>query len=985
MRKLVPLTLAGLLTTMASTGAVPVDAVNFTETVYVTSNDIGSITGIAWAPDGSGRLFVIRKGGFSGQQNAQVRIVQNGAVLPEVFATESVYTNSECGLIGMTFDPNFINNRFVYFFLTVSPSEQQIIRYTDLGDAGQRAASRTVIVPGLPTVGANHDGGGIAIGNDGKLYWSIGDLGNGTGVDANLSSMAAKVGRADRFTGVAPNDNPFFDGPGGNADHIWARGFRNPFTMILQPATGQLWINTVGTSWEQVFVPQRGDHAGYNDFENNQPAGFLTPIIAYRTNGTEPRNITAGGAVRSNNVVTFTTTAAHPFRKGAMATIAGVGNASFNSTFPVASVPSSTQFTVAQSGPNESSGGGTATTQNIGGALTGGCFYDSTAYPAAYRGNFFFGDYNSGRIMRTPLGADNLPTRTDEFVNSIGSHVDMTTGPDGALYYANQSNPGTIRRLVYNGTSQEVIIYPTAFNVVEAGASVISVRLRSAPSSNVTVSLEQSGGDADLRVRVGTPPTLTFTPSNFATPQLFTIEAVEDADLENDSATFRIFAPGIGSYDLPVNGIDNDEPQLVVSTTSLNLNEGGTTTFTVRLANQPAANVSVSCARTSGDTDVSVSGGSSLTFTTGNYATPQTVTIAAAEDGDNASDSAVVTVSTVGEVDRNLSVTAADNDPLAPSFTSSPIITAVDDAAYSYDANAAGNPAPTFALTTAPSGMSIDAATGLINWTPTTPGTVNVTVQAANSVSTTTQSFMITVNPDATPTAVLTRPVAGEVLSGTNAEFFGDGLDDVSTVAAEFLVDGVLRYTDVNNGNHFHFGGAHTQFDTTQYTNGPHTFRLRVTDTRGQADDVEIQATIGNGGAAWQTQYFPDVNDPNRSLTADPNFDGEANLFEYFTGSNPTVPDVSRAPRSAVQNVSGTDYLTLTFVRAKWVNDVTARVEAIGDLTGPTWTQIDPADPTYLVGVQEDTPAFGLQTVTVRDVVPASTTPRFMRLNLTKP
>ena len=592
--------------------------------------------------------------------------------------------------------------------------------------------------------------------------------------------------------------------------------------------------------------------------------------------------IGAGGAVRSNNVVTFTTTAAHPFRKGAMATIAGIDTASFNGTFQVASVLSGTQFTMTQNGPNESSGNGTATTQNIGGAMTGGCFYESTAFPAAYRGNYFFGDYNSGRIMRPPLDADNLPSRTDEFVNSIGSHVDMTTGPDGALYYANQSSPGTIRRLLYNGTAQEVIIYPTAFNVVEGGAAVISVRLRSAPASNITVSLEQVGGDADLRVRVGTPPTVTFTPSNFATPQLFTVAAVDDADLENDSATFRIFAPGIGSYDLPVNGIDNDEPQLVVSTTALNVNEASSNTFTVRLANAPLAPVTVSVSRTAGDSDVSVSGGSSLEFTPADYATPKTVTIAAANDADNTNDTATITVATTGEISRNVAVLVADNDPLAPSFTSSPIMTAVDDAAYSYDANAAGNPAPTFALTTAPSGMSIDAATGLISWTPAAPGSLQRYHHGDQQCLEPPSVLHHHGQRRCAPRRSLTRPVAGEIMSGTTAEFFGDGIDDVSTVKAEFFVDDVLRYTDVNNGNHFHFGGAHTLFDTTQYTNGPHTLRMRVTDTRGQTAEQEVQVTIGNGGAAWQTQYFPDVNDPNRSFTADPGSDGEANLFEYL-------------------------------------------------------------------------------------------------------
>ncbi|MEO5721909.1 MAG: PQQ-dependent sugar dehydrogenase [Chthoniobacterales bacterium] len=829
--------------------SAPVDPANFSESVYVSSAGIGLMTGMQWAPDGSGRLFVIRKGGFSGQQTAQVRIVQNGAVLPTPFASESVFTSSECGLIGMAFDPDFVNNGYVYFFVTSSSSQQKIVRYTASGNVG---INRTEIVTGLPTNGANHDGGAVGIGNDGRLYWAIGDLGSGVGVNADLLSLAAKIGRVNRFTGAALNDNPFFGQGNANTDKIWARGFRNPFTFTFQVSTGQLWSNTVGTTWEQVFLPGRETHSGWNTYENNQPAGFLPPAIAYRTNGTDSRTIAASGAVRANGVVTITTTAAHPFRKGGGATISGTGSGTFNGFFPVASVPSATSFTYVQAGANETSGGGTATTQNIGGAITGGCFYDSTAFPAAYRGNYFFGDYNSGRIVRVPLDAANTPIRIDDFVTAIGSHVDMTTGPDGALYYANQSSPGTIRRLAYTGTAQNLIVHPTALNVVEGGSSIVSVRLAAAPASNVTVTVERTSGDLDLTVASGA--TLTFTPANFATPQFVTLAAAEDADLENDSAVFRVLAPGIANYDLLVNGIDNDEPQLVVSATSLTVNEGSSNTFTVRLANAPAANTTVTSARTAGDSDVTVSSGASLTFTPANFATPQTVTIAAAEDPDNTNDSATITVSTPGEVSRNVAVTVIDNDPLAPAFTSSPILNAVDDANYTYDANADGNPAPTFSLTTAPAGMSIDATTGVIHWLPSSPGNFNVVVQAANGLlPNATQAFTISVNADQPPTAVLTRPVAGEILSGTNAEFFGDGLDDVSTVKAEFFVDGVLRYTDVNNGNHFHFGGAHTQFDTTQFTTGSHLLRMRVTDTKGQTAEKEVRVTFGSGGASPPT------------------------------------------------------------------------------------------------------------------------------------
>jgi hypothetical protein len=205
-------------------------------------------------------------------------------------------------------------------------------------------------------------------------------------------------------------------------------------------------------------------------------------------------------------------------------------------------------------------------------------------------------------------------------------------------------------------------------------------------------------------------------------------------------------------------------------------------------------------------------------------------------------------------------------------------------AAYIYDASATGNPAPTFSLVTAPAGVSLDAATGLLSWTPTSNGAAAVTLRAGNGVlPNATQSFTVTVNADAPPIAVVTRPLPGEVLAGTAAEFFGDGLDDVGSVKAEFFVDGVQRSTDVNNSGHFHFGGAHLLFDTTLFTNGPHTLALRVTDTRGQTGQAQVQITIGNGGDAWRAQHF-NLSNPAElaasALTADPDFDGWVNLLE---------------------------------------------------------------------------------------------------------
>ena len=545
MRPITPFLLCLALAAMQPATATVSDP-NWTETTFSTNTGGSQHTGMAWAPDGSDRLFVLEKTG-------RVRLLSGalaGTPAWSTFATMApIFTNSECGLIGMAFDPDFANNHFVYFFVTVSNSEQQILRYDASGATG---TGRTVIRSGLPTVGNNHDGGALGFAADGKLYWAIGDLGNGTGVDGDLTSLAAKVGRANR-DGSLPQDNPFDDGPGPNNDFIFARGFRNPFTMQIQPSTGQLWLNVVGTSYEQIFVVGRRDHGGYNDFENNQPAGFITPKIVYRTNGVDTRTITT--ASRSGDIATFTTSAAHRFRVGGNLTIAGVGDASFNqANLYVASIPSDTTFTAVQPGPAVTSSGGSAATLNQGGCLTGGAFYDATLASADYRGNFFYGDCNSGRIMRARIDpGSNQVLSVDHWATDIAAQVDIDTGPDGALYYTGVGT-SNIYRAAFNVTGPGLVVANQHMRIDEGGAAVTTVRLASAPAADVVVTLARSDGDTDINVVSGA--TLTFTPANWMRPQAVRLEAAADSDGSADIATVLVSAPGMTSEPITVNVFD---------------------------------------------------------------------------------------------------------------------------------------------------------------------------------------------------------------------------------------------------------------------------------------------------------------------------------------------------------------------------------------------------------------------------------------------
>src|SRR5262245_11272647 len=101
-----------LLVLLAAHSARPAHAAvpqGFADTILATG--LQAPTAMAFAPDG--RLFVTQKGG-------QVRIIKNGALLPQPFLTVSVATEKERGLLGIAFDPNFTVNNYVYVYYTVS-------------------------------------------------------------------------------------------------------------------------------------------------------------------------------------------------------------------------------------------------------------------------------------------------------------------------------------------------------------------------------------------------------------------------------------------------------------------------------------------------------------------------------------------------------------------------------------------------------------------------------------------------------------------------------------------------------------------------------------------------------------------------------------------------------------------------------------------------------------------------------------------------
>jgi hypothetical protein len=101
---------------------------------------------------------------------------------------------------------------------------------------------------------------------------------------------------------------------------------------------------------------------------------------------------------------------------------------------------------------------------------------------------------------------------------------------------------------------------------------------------------------------------------------------------------------------------------MIVSTTALDVNEGASATFNVRLARDPGATpVTVNVAQSIGDASITVTP-PTRTFTSANWSIDQPVTVTAAEDADHSDDGATVTLTSAGMTTQSVVVTALDND-----------------------------------------------------------------------------------------------------------------------------------------------------------------------------------------------------------------------------------------------------------------------------------------------------------------------------------
>jgi glucose/arabinose dehydrogenase len=287
--------LAGVLVLVALAGAHAAEAAAepVLQDTVVASGTVSSATTMALAPDG--RIFVAEQAG-------RLRVIKNNTLLATPFVTVPVTSTDERGLLGVTFDPGFATNRFVYVYYTAaSPVVNRVVRYTasasnpDVAEAG----SAQVILDNIPSQSGYHNGGSLHFGPDGKLFIAVGE--NHTSSNAqSTSSITGKLLRLNA-DGSIPAGNPY-----GNP--VWSLGLRNPFTFDIEQATGRIFINDVGAgSYEEInetSISTAGTNFGWPTTEGPTTDSRFRSPFHYYTHASGQCAIT-GGAFYDPATVNF--------------------------------------------------------------------------------------------------------------------------------------------------------------------------------------------------------------------------------------------------------------------------------------------------------------------------------------------------------------------------------------------------------------------------------------------------------------------------------------------------------------------------------------------------------------------------------------------------------------------------------------------------------------------------------------------------------
>ena len=348
------------------------------------------------------------------------------------------------------------------------------------------------------------------------------------------------------------------------------------------------------------------------------------------------------------------------------------------------------------------------------------------------------------------------------------------------------STATSVETTITNDDTRGVTLSESSLTVLEGATDTYTVKLDTQPTGDVTVTVNGAAGDVsvDTSTDTGNQNTLTFTDSNWDTAQTVTVSAAEDDDAASDptvTLTHAVTGADYGSVtagSVAVTITDKDAATFSVTgpATAAVAEDAGMATYTVSLSDEPGSDVTVDYATSDGTatagSDYTATSGT-LTFTTTNWDTAQTVNVAITNDSvDESNETFTFTLSNAGSgsvlstTSASVTTTITDDDTALLSVSGPTSATVAEDAGTAtYSVSLSLQPivdvmvdyATADGTATATAGSDYTEASGTLTFTPDNWNTAQTV-----AVSITDDAV---VESDETFTFALSNPVNAPLLS----------------------------------------------------------------------------------------------------------------------------------------------------------------------------------------------------------------------------
>lgn len=438
------------------------DQTRFIKTVLVSN--IASPMELATAKDG--RVFFTQlMGNFSvfNTRTGQFKVIHKFPITYE----------GGTGVIGLTLDPKFESNQFVYIYYmpagqTIEPLNFQLSRFklSPLNVLDLKSEKILLKVPVQKVSGAHH-GGSLAWDKNGNLYLSTGDssspfpadgyapLDERPGTEHYSLDAQRSAGNTNDFKGKILRIHPEADGtytiPEGNLfpkgtaktkPEIYVMGCRNPYRIAVNPVTSVLYWGEVGP--DAGKDSPRGPR-GYDEFNQARKAGnFGWPYFV--------------GNNYAYSHWDFVTNTPGPNFDPKAPVNNSPNNTGLNVLPPATPAMIWYPYAASDEFPELGMGGRCA---------IGGGFYEYDAsvknpnkFPEYYNGTLFMADWMRNWVINLKFDKDENYLRNEAFMPANGDFrrpIDMEFGPDGVLYmleygsvYGAQNEDARLVKIEYN-------------------------------------------------------------------------------------------------------------------------------------------------------------------------------------------------------------------------------------------------------------------------------------------------------------------------------------------------------------------------------------------------------------------------------------------------------------------------------------------------------------------------------------------------------